>query len=408
MKPRRSLTAVVQNARGPIESDGEAELQDILRDAFAACDEVDADSLTHGFHTYPARMHPGMARVLVERCAPADGLVLDPFCGSGTVVVEAMRAGRHAIGADLNPLALRIAEVHCLRPTEQALAAWNEEVNALCERSLERVRNRDDIRAPLSAPMARLYEGHTLRELAGLHLEIANVEDDDMRLGLEVVFSSLVIKLSRKKADTSDEQEVKRIRKGLPTEMFARKADELAARWSALTSEVPHGAHEPDFVLTDIRTLPNALGRETRCDAVITSPPYGGTYDYHQQHVLRMAWLGLADKDLERYEIGARRRMTKVDNAIAQWEHELLGALQSIGGVLKATGNAVLLLGDAQLQHQRIDAREQVGRLCQRWGLSLRASAAQERADWQGGRPRLEHLLWLSPHGAKKRVQPAT
>lgn len=398
MKPRRSLS----NVGGPIESAGEPALQEILRAAFEACETVDADSLTHGFHSYPARMHPGTARVLVEACSPADGLVLDPFCGSGTVVVEAMRAGRHAIGADLNPLALRIAEIHCMRPNKEALSAWTEVVNEVCEKSLEHVRNRDDIRAPLSAPMARMYEGHTLRELAGLHLEVTEVEDDDIRLALEVVFSSLVIKLSQKRGDTSDDQEKKRIRKGLPTEMFARKADELAARWSALVSEVPRNAPEPKFVLTDIRTLPNALGRQTRCDAVITSPPYGGTYDYHQQHLLRMAWLGLADQDLERFEIGARRRMTRVENAVEQWDRELLGALQSIGGVLKSTGNAVLLLGDAQLQQQRIDAREQVERLCQRWGLSLRASAAQERQDWQGGRPRLEHLLWLSPHIATR------
>jgi len=399
MKPRQSLT----NVGGPIESAGEPELQTVLRDAFDACNSVDPDSLTHGFHTYPARMHAGMARVLVERCSPDKGVVIDPFCGSGTVVVEAMRAGREAIGADLNPLALRIAEVHCMRPTKKALASWTEVVNAVCEASLEHVRNRDDIRAPLSPPMARLYEGHTLRELAGLRAEIIEVEDDDIRLALEVVFSSLLIKLSRKKSDTSEEIETKRIRKGLPTEMFARKADELAARWTALVSEVKKQAPEPQFFLTDIRSLPNVIGRQTRADAVITSPPYGGTYDYHQQHLLRMAWLGLADKDLERFEIGARRRMSKIANPVEQWDQEMLGALQSIGGVLKSTGNAVLLLGDAQLQRRRIDAREQVDRLCQRWGLSLRASACQERQDWQGGAPRREHLLWLSPHGAKKR-----
>lgn len=401
MKSRQSLS----NLGGPVESLGEPALQEILRAAFEACEGVDADSLTHGFHSYPARMHPGMARVLVDACAPADGLVLDPFCGSGTVVVEAMRAGRKSIGADLNPLALRIAEVHCMRPNASAVTAWNETVNEVCEKSLEHVRNRDDIRAPLSPPMARNYEGHTLRELAGLHLEITEIENDDLRLALEVVFSSLVIKLSQKRGDTSDDQEKKRIRKGLPTEMFARKADELGKRWDALNREVSRDAPEPKFVLTDIRTLPNAIGRQVRCDAVITSPPYGGTYDYHQQHLLRMAWLGLADQDLERFEIGARRRMTRVDNAVEQWDREMLGALQSIGGVLKATGNAVLLLGDAQLQRQRVDARVQVDRLCQRWGLSLRAAAAQQRPDWQGGPPRLEHLLWLSPFGAAKKRQ---
>src|SRR5580658_214827 len=65
----------------------------------------------HGFHTYPARMHPATATRLIEAFASPGSTVLDPFCGSGTVLVEAMRLGSTAIGTDLNPLAVRLATI---------------------------------------------------------------------------------------------------------------------------------------------------------------------------------------------------------------------------------------------------------------------------------------------------------
>src|SRR5262249_7300070 len=48
----------------------------------------------HGFHVYPARMHPVTASRLVELTSIAGSKVLDPFCGSGTVLVQAMLARR--------------------------------------------------------------------------------------------------------------------------------------------------------------------------------------------------------------------------------------------------------------------------------------------------------------------------
>src|SRR5688572_30232246 len=74
---------------------------------------------THGFHTYPAGMHPDAARDLValfpgETC-------FDPFCGGGTTLVEARAAGRRAFGADLSPIAVRVARVRCATPDDATL-----------------------------------------------------------------------------------------------------------------------------------------------------------------------------------------------------------------------------------------------------------------------------------------------
>ncbi|UCE74376.1 MAG: site-specific DNA-methyltransferase [Methanomassiliicoccales archaeon] len=53
---------------------------------------------------YPARFSPAFASTAIELFSNPGDIVLDPYMGGGTTIVEAMVAGRRAIGADLNSL----------------------------------------------------------------------------------------------------------------------------------------------------------------------------------------------------------------------------------------------------------------------------------------------------------------
>ena len=64
--------------------------------------KVSTKEHTHGFHTYPARMHPEIAKQLIEKYASdPKKVVFDPFMGSGGVLVEAILHGNNAIGIDI-------------------------------------------------------------------------------------------------------------------------------------------------------------------------------------------------------------------------------------------------------------------------------------------------------------------
>ena len=74
--------------------------------------EISTSQYTHGFHQYPARMHPEIATRLIEKYATnSKTVVLDPFMGSGGVLVEAMLHGNNSIGIDLNPFAVLLSKV---------------------------------------------------------------------------------------------------------------------------------------------------------------------------------------------------------------------------------------------------------------------------------------------------------
>lgn len=60
--------------------------------------------LTHDFYRYPARFPPAFARAAIQLFTEPGELVLDPFVGGGTSLVEARVLGRPAVGVDLSPL----------------------------------------------------------------------------------------------------------------------------------------------------------------------------------------------------------------------------------------------------------------------------------------------------------------
>lgn len=77
----------------------------------AARDDQPISGLTHNFYRYPARFSPKLARAAIEAFSDPDDLILDPFMGGGTSLVEAMALGRNGFGTDISSLAAFVSEV---------------------------------------------------------------------------------------------------------------------------------------------------------------------------------------------------------------------------------------------------------------------------------------------------------
>jgi len=68
------------------------------------------NGFTHGFYRYPARFSPLFVRAIIEKFTNPGDVILDPFMGGGTTMVEARALGRNAIGCDLNTLAVFLSK----------------------------------------------------------------------------------------------------------------------------------------------------------------------------------------------------------------------------------------------------------------------------------------------------------
>lgn len=87
----------------------------VARLVASAHDMRPVSGLTHNHYKYPARFSPLFVRTAIETFSEPGDLVLDPFVGGGTTIVEALASGRDAVGVDISSLAVFVSEAKTLR-----------------------------------------------------------------------------------------------------------------------------------------------------------------------------------------------------------------------------------------------------------------------------------------------------
>ena len=381
---------------GPIEVGGEPEAARVLR-GLLEVDPAAARALTHGFHSYAGRMHPSIARGAVAAFSRPGDAVIDPFCGSGTVLVEAMAAGRTARGVDASALAVAIARVRTTLLGDAVRERLVEEATRIAEESSERARKR---RRPEVPPWARgeiaRFHAHVLYELLGLRELVFQTPEDDVGRALRLCLSSILVKFMKAGPEAPRDGETKRIARGVPSRMLADRAVELARGLAAVERRMPPGTPAPEIREGDARELPFADGAAA---LVLSSPPYAGTYDYAAQHETRFVWMGLSPRKLRRVQLGART--SAIGDARADvWRTDEARFMAEMARVLRPGGQALLMVGDGVVDGRAEYAPDGVAAAGARVGLEPVARASQARpihdrrlAQIFADRPRQEHLL---------------
>lgn len=374
---RRSLSQRPGRCRAWGEPDPARRLAEIL--------SVDPEAklrFTHGFHAYPGRMHPDIAEKVLE-AFPPKVRVLDPFVGSGTVAVEAVRRGIAFTGVDVSRVALEIAWVRT-RIWVPDRCRRIEAAGIRIEKTARSHREETFPVPPWSAGVREWFHPQPLGEIGLVKVLIDEEKDEEVRRVLTCVLSSLLVKLSRQVSDsvTVIDESIRPWPRGTVFRFFREKCAELTKGLLLLSSDLHKRSVkpvEPEFHLGDARTFAMPAA-----DLVLTSPPYPGTYDYFAHHSLRFALYG-GREAAEKEEIGSRR-----DRAV-RYREDLKASLENARRALVQGGRMVLLLGDGVITEARVRADQLVRSL-----VPVRAGATQDLVDWSHGRRgerRGEHLI---------------
>ncbi len=270
--------------------------------AEALSQEGKVDRATHGFHTYPAGLHPDAARILV---AAFPGAVHDPFCGGGTVLVEGILQGRKTTGGDLSSIALLVASA---RTADPALAS---PLRADARRIADEAKHRTEVEVP--EELHEWYEPHVAEEIGRLRDAIPTARPEVQRL-LWAVLSSIIVKASFRESDTTNTRVPHHRPPGSTAILFHKKARELGRRLETLPAERDVRIKRAD-ARADAPNGPIGL--------VLTSPPYPGVYDYLPLQQLRNLWLRIEPGNAMAQEIGSRRSF-RADRreAVTRWRDD--------------------------------------------------------------------------------------
>lgn len=360
----------------------------------------DTAPLTHGLHRFPAKFIPQVPAWALEQFASQGTWVVDPFMGSGTTLVEALRFDVRAMGLDIDPLARLIASAKTNPPPSDALVSHGAVV-------LEAARHRR-IRE-LIVPMRGVqqfehwYAREAWRRLQALREAILDVDcDERSRCFLMVIFSSILRWVSN-----ADDQSMKTYVSGTnrkrPPEVFEtfgralrravhRVREFEAARRGGAVARIPADGSATAFGLPD-----------GTAHLIVTSPPYLDSVDYMYNFMLEYFWLGdiLGVPDRATFN-GLRRKY--IGAKLPEEADPLPAALVGVAGVedmrgarrraaetyfakmdkhfaeagraLRVGGRYVLVIGNSQTRSSILPVHDCLARLAAGRGLQIERAFA--------------------------------
>lgn len=288
------------------------------------------NKLNHGVFRYPAKFHPPIARRLIELVTTEGQTVLDPFCGSGTLLVEAAVLGRNSVGADIDPLAVFITRAKTSLDNDDAISEaaetftpwlhncraedenlWGAFDHDIDEATFEAARPSVADYIPELPNIHHWFRRRAIIQLAKIRRHVDETQNDQSKLFLKLCFASII-----RNSSNADPVPISGLE--VTSHMLAKEAEgraidpwRLMSRAIAKTLEATRTfikARSPTskslVYEADARSL--ELEATGKAAAVVTSPPYLTAVDYYRRHTLEMYWLGLTIQPRDRLALMAR------------------------------------------------------------------------------------------------------
>jgi len=312
----------------------------------------------HRLHPYLGKFIPQLVEIFLRKYFEPGQTILDPFCGSGTTLVQANELGINSIGYDISAFNVLLSSVKTQKYNVKK--AQNEIFDALDKLS-QFTQTHDhptlwkndfenlDISTTDNEYLHKWFAPNTLNELLAYNSLIHNNKYRYQNL-LKIILSRSArsARLTThydldfpKKPQTEPYKCYKHSRICSPTE----EAFKFIKRYSLDTSR---RIEEFSLIRSDakvkIHHSDSRLARFPEIDGVITSPPYVGLIDYHEQHAYAYHLLGLKDR---RYaEIGPASKGSSV-NARRQYQLNIARVFQKSVKSMKSGGKLIIVAHDS-------------------------------------------------------------
>jgi hypothetical protein len=261
---------------------------------------------------------PQFIEYLLDQFAFPDSVVVDPFCGSGTVLLESASKELHSAGFEINPAAYAMARFIALAGlrAEERANLWLK-----VSKTIARVSSCGS-NVPLFEPSGDYR--HRCRHLLELATELFSAFRDKRSLLL-----ALVIMMRTEDSKCS------------------KLNDAVAKACSSVENDLlnlPFAEAEIEVYLCDARHSYKKY--DATVDLMVTSPPYINVFNYHQNYRALLEVLGFNVLKVAESEIGSNRKnRANRFRTVVQYALDMEQCLVSVSKTLKKSGTLILVVG---------------------------------------------------------------
>lgn len=284
----------------------------------------------HDFCTYPAMMVPKMQREMLDVCLEelqdVTPVLLDPFAGSGTILVEGMLRGLNIVGIDINPLAILLCKA---KTTILDPAVLNQKTTQL----IAWISDHDKVQLHYFNGIDKWFTDQAISDLSRIRAGIEGEIEVRYRRFFWAAFCEVVRIVSNSRDCTyklhiKEQEDIDAY--GMDAvDLFKTTLQYNIRKYNEFYSELQKRGHLKRNGLTYRGKVKIVLGdsiaylnhSKQKYSLVFTSPPYGDnhtTVSYGQYSIMPLRWINCADID------------DSIDNALLATLYEIDN--QSLGG----------------------------------------------------------------------------
>ena len=262
--------------------------------SFKELSRKDTRYITHGYHRYPAKFIPQLAAKLISGYSAENDLIVDPFLGSGTTLVEAKVLKRRSFGCDINPVACLIsrAKTESIEPD-----ILKNETENFIKRIELRIEKNDIKLVRVEHPkIDRWFDEKTKIELEIVLNEINRINNEKIKTFILCCFSHILKNVSRWNMKSNKPVIDKNKKSTDLIWILKRHMNYMIKSNNQYFEELVTGI-DSEIMCQDARKI---TLDDNSATLMVTSPPYVTSYEYADLHQLTVLWLSYA-KDLNEF-----------------------------------------------------------------------------------------------------------
>lgn len=259
--------------------------------SFSDTTRMESNYLTHGYHRYPAKFIPGIVQKLIKGYTKPGNLIVDPFGGCGTTLVEAKISGRKSIGVDINPVAKLITDIKTKPIDPKKLKKFHNQFLKFYSKTPDSKPNFKTDR------LDYWFDKETQIKLNKIYISIKSIKDPYIRKFYFVAFSHILKNCSKWLMKSIKPQIDKTKSPKDSFSIFAQHIKFMTKRNAQLYSLLKeNGFLNLECKMKIGNSAKKVPIKSGSADFIITSPPYVTSYEYADLHQLSLLWFGSDEK----------------------------------------------------------------------------------------------------------------